>query len=403
MKSAITNPGFLDPSFADNGRLIPSLSRAGGVRALAVDPQQRLLYILQADEQFLLFRSDLNGGADTSFGTEGVVTGDFGPGLNSWASEVLVQGDGKIVVVGEVKDSPEKGRLAITRFDSNGALDTLYGKRIIPLPTDTADVTRKPSAALDDDDSLLMAYNSGVVMDPEGRTRDTGWVVKVSPEGEPDPTFGAGTGFIDVRFSDANTILHAIGVQSDGRVVVVGAQGFHNSAVTESFAAVAGFSPDGQVDSGFGDGGLIISSMGNSGFYCMALDKDHIVAAGHAFELQAMVTKYTAQGLIDESFNGGRPHVVDDAPIAWHGTAVQPDDGKVVVGGEEMIATGMAIHARFHGDGMLDQGYGQQALIREGRGYVYYVAIQPGAQRIILAGSYRVAGVDRPCLYGVSH
>src|SRR5690606_32975233 len=98
-----TSDGTLDASFASNGTFNdPQFSRANG---LALDASGRLIIVGAAGgNDFGVRRLDANGAIDTSFGDNGIVTADF-YGSFDQASDVVIQPDGRIVVVGKAENN----------------------------------------------------------------------------------------------------------------------------------------------------------------------------------------------------------------------------------------------------------------------------------------------------------
>ena len=83
--------------------------------------------------EFALARFNTNGSVDTTFGTNGVITNNFNlmadltnnPG-SEMLKNIVVQPDGKLIVGLDTFDSSHYHFL-ITRFNSNGSLDTTFG------------------------------------------------------------------------------------------------------------------------------------------------------------------------------------------------------------------------------------------------------------------------------------
>ena len=74
-----------------------------------------------SESYFALTRLKPHGALDTTFnGTGKVVTG-FGIGSGAHGSDVRIQADGKIIVVGRAK-----GNFAVTRYTTAGVLDTTF-------------------------------------------------------------------------------------------------------------------------------------------------------------------------------------------------------------------------------------------------------------------------------------
>ncbi|MCB8950811.1 MAG: hypothetical protein H6650_02235 [Ardenticatenales bacterium] len=78
----------------------------------------------EGDASFSVVRFNTDGSLDTSFDGDGIVKTDIAPTMHDTARAVAVQSDGKIVVVGGCCNNPY--HLAITRYNSNGSLDTSF-------------------------------------------------------------------------------------------------------------------------------------------------------------------------------------------------------------------------------------------------------------------------------------
>ena len=69
-----------------------------------------------------LARYNPDGSLDATFGNGGKVINDFGQGLESYALELMIQPDGKIIIAGESSYA-----FLVARYNSNGTLDTTFG------------------------------------------------------------------------------------------------------------------------------------------------------------------------------------------------------------------------------------------------------------------------------------
>src|SRR6266550_6615523 len=80
------------------------------------------------DEDFAVARYNAHGTLDTTFGTGGKVRTDF-PGLAAVASSVLIQPDGKIVVAGGAFPLfTFLGDFKVVRYNPDGSLDSSFGE-----------------------------------------------------------------------------------------------------------------------------------------------------------------------------------------------------------------------------------------------------------------------------------
>jgi uncharacterized delta-60 repeat protein len=127
--------GTLDASFGTGGRVTTDFAGANDqAESVAVQPDGRIIaagaagLFINRGFDFALARYNSNGTLDTSFGTSGKVTTDFA-GANDVPSEpsaIALQGDGKIVVVGQTFVGGFSD-FALARFNSNGTLDASFG------------------------------------------------------------------------------------------------------------------------------------------------------------------------------------------------------------------------------------------------------------------------------------
>ncbi len=79
---------------------------------------------INAPDDLALARFNTNGSLDTSFGGTGIVISDLGN--DEVASDVLLQKDGKIVVVG-TSTTGTTPHFLVARYNTNGSLDTAFG------------------------------------------------------------------------------------------------------------------------------------------------------------------------------------------------------------------------------------------------------------------------------------
>ncbi|MCZ7624563.1 MAG: delta-60 repeat domain-containing protein [Candidatus Methylomirabilis sp.] len=156
-----------------------------GARALVLQPDGKLVAAGVADANFgtpdfALARYNADGSLDTTFGTGGKVTTDFG-GLfgNDDARALVIQPDGKLVAAG-VSD----GNSALARHNPDGELDTSFngtGKVTTGVGNGGA------SALVLQPDGKLVAASLAVV----GLFTDFG-LARYNPDGSLDGTFGVG-------------------------------------------------------------------------------------------------------------------------------------------------------------------------------------------------------------------
>ncbi|HVQ39504.1 MAG TPA: Calx-beta domain-containing protein [Pyrinomonadaceae bacterium] len=259
--------GSLDTTFGDGGRLVTDLGndseQANGV-AIQTDGKivvSGYTVINNIDSNFALTRYNTNGTLDTAFDTDGKVTTDFGSTDTSQA--VAIQTDGKIVAAG--RGAGGAGGLsgfAVARYNTNGGLDpTFDGDGKITIATsgnvDTAEA---------------------VVIQPDGKIVAAGWggdgssgldfvAIRYTTTGAPDPTFD-GDGKAATPFFNGD-FAYAAALQADGKIVLAGS--INNGSVsgtpgagTSSDFALLRYNTNGSLDSTFdGDGKLSLELFNN--------------------------------------------------------------------------------------------------------------------------------------------
>lgn len=198
--------GQLDPGFGDSGMVLigPKNGEDAG-RSVAVQQDGRILvagHSENSDFDFALHRLDENGDQDIGF----TRYADFGKG-DDFAVSVLIQPDGKIVLVGfaqiGVQDVIDRYGIALVRYLPNGNLDPGFnatGMVVTPVPLGGA-TTRARSAKLlsngkilvvgtHDQDVLVLRYNAngtldtnfgtdGIVLADRALTNDIGFGVGI--------------------------------------------------------------------------------------------------------------------------------------------------------------------------------------------------------------------------------
>jgi uncharacterized delta-60 repeat protein len=228
------NPDLsLDASFSQDGKLTTEVDaeRYAGGSAVMVQPDGKILVAGSTGRSpsgdFVLVRYRTDGSLDSSFGTGGIVTTDFG--LYERANAAVLQPDGKIVVLGESFDMGAYGWpwLALARYRSDGSLDPSFsGDGMLTLST--GDSSASQALALQGDGKLVVGGGSHML--------------RFEPDGSPDPSFGT-AGVVN---DSALSAIMGLGIQPDGRIV---------SAAANGRFAFARYLPDGSLDWSFGIGG----------------------------------------------------------------------------------------------------------------------------------------------------
>ena len=289
-----------------------------------------------------------DGGIDTTFGTGGRVTTDFGP-YDDEANAVAIQADDKIVAAGTTGGTDRD--FALARYNTDGTLDTTFGTGG-KVTTDFTDIrgTITTWGRSDSDNANAVAIQSDGKIVAAGTAGVTDFALaRYNTDGTLDTTFG--TGGRVTTYSSANTpissaIASAVAIQSDGKIVVAGYA--YNSDQQVNYNqydfALARFNTDGTFDSTFGTGGIVVTAVGEGTdydyAYAVAIQTDgKIVAAGATgprsnyggTDDKFALVRYNTNGTLDTSFGTGGMVTTTNYDKAY-AVAIQ-SDGKIVAAG----------------------------------------------------------------------
>jgi uncharacterized delta-60 repeat protein len=125
--------GSLDEGFGEEGAA-PSSCPPGGRdwgRSIAIQPDGKIIVAgntrLGENTNILLLRYNANGKPDTTFGMSGIASYQSIVKKGNWGQGVVLQSDGKIVIVGNSLSGPKK-EAYLARYNSNGTMDSSFGK-----------------------------------------------------------------------------------------------------------------------------------------------------------------------------------------------------------------------------------------------------------------------------------
>jgi uncharacterized delta-60 repeat protein len=210
-----------------------------------------------------------------------------------------------------------------------------------------------------------------------------------------DPTFGDG-GMTTTNVGIGTTAgLFQIAIQSDGKMIVAGGVG--NGEYNAPGFYLARYNADGSLDTRFGTAGHAATLIGSDPYsftcpYGITIQPDGRIVVVGASDDDFCIVRYLADGQLDSSFGDGGIVTTDfgGSEMAF-GVAIQ-SDGKIVVAGETYGSGGFVV--RYNADGTLDSSFGTNGRSAYGMSsYGYGVAIQSDG-KIVLAGCGGAGGND---------
>ena len=237
--------GSLDTTFSGDGRKLFSwgtLSRASAV--LVLSNGKILLAGFSGPEggNLQVARLNANGALDTTFGTGGRASIDFGG--DDFGLAMARQANGRILVAGR----SSAGGAVVARLRANGMLDPDFGgdgRVTLPGGGSASAVLVQP------DRKIVVAGNAS------GSAMMT--VTRLKPNGALDMTFD-GDGTATIEFGSLADLANDAVLQPDGKIVVAG------YTQADEDVAVARINADGSADATFGAAGKATVDFGAATF-----------------------------------------------------------------------------------------------------------------------------------------
>jgi uncharacterized delta-60 repeat protein/uncharacterized repeat protein (TIGR01451 family) len=366
--------GTPDPTFGVNGRAVFDVGDGDAAYAVAVQPgDQRIVVGGTSLSTFLVLRLDPDGSPDDTFGGDGIVL--TGPYNGAQVNALVVQQDGGIVGIGS-----GYGDVALFRLTSGGSTDFSFGDYGFTY-TDL----RQGEEYYSEDAATAAVLRPDGTIAVAGRANRALAVLRYTPSGRPDGTFGGG--YVLESFGEASGQALAV-MTDDDRVVVAGER--DGTAVLFAYEADAGrvadFGTDGRLDGAFGFATGLAPTPGGgfavSGGAWTVLGGDSVAAA------------YSAAGEPAAGFGGGV--VVDDIGSPGDEPAAMDIDGfgGIVVAGSAATGGGWDFAlASYDEAGVLDPEFGMDGRLTLGFGgsdRLYGMDVEFG--RISVAGQVRIDG-----------
>ena len=297
--------GTIDTTFGANGGVAIDILDAGGfdeALAVVIQPDGKIiaggsatLSASNSDSHFALVRLNTDGSLDTTFGTNGKTTftvGNSGPADKIY--NLTLQSDGKIIAVGQARNSGTLGSFAITRLNADGTLDGEFsndGKLTVHFNNsiNTALATR-----IEPDGKIIVGGGDG---------SDLG-LVRCFDDGSIDTSFGT-NGKISFETSDTDFSfsLSQVAFQPDGKAIVLGK--------VSNDVAMCRVNVDGTLDTDFGINGRVQTDIDNSslddGSTGILFDSDGNIIVTALCNTGGVryfgVLRYTNEGALDTSFS----------------------------------------------------------------------------------------------------
>ncbi len=410
--AATAAPGDLDPAFDLDGKRTDQINTGVGGEVLLEQPDGKIVVVGNASvgEPFgAVARVHPDGSIDTAFGAGGLTILDHGTGLTR-LSDGALQPDGKIVVLGTTF-APGNGTTdwLIARLGPDGALDPGFGTGGFVRLSMPGCCDEGRSILLQSDGKIVVVGSADghVTLGRflSGGALDTSFGV------DPAHNTSSVAGLVRtvVGASSGGAVLAE---QADGSLLVGGSM--RASAGDDVDSLVVRYDADGALDTAFGvDGAAVLDLAGDDGIRDVAVQADDaIVVVGQSFRAlgyqEAVAARFDADGTLDTTFSGTPAQDLSGADdgvwvydrlgngvgTQWFDRVVVDGDGRLVVMGTIADCGSCHIVARLDAGGAtaghLDETFVDD--LNDTPGHVWPAGIV--ASRLILPGVGFTNGLD---------
>jgi len=285
--------------------------------------------------------------------SDGTLDTGFNPNANNRVNSIAIQPDGKIVIGGEFTTVGGVTRIRIARLNSDGTLDTGFNPNAN---------NRVNSIAIQPDGKIVIGGWFGTV---GGVTRNR--IARLNSDGTLDTGFNPNAdGFNQTELN----VVHAIAIQPDGKIIVVGVFTAIGGVARNNIARL---NSDGTLDTNFST-----RVTGVSGVYSIALQPDGKIIIGGWFNTVGGVGRVDIARLKE---------VVSNAPYRLAYTV--PENTQVIV--KNIFATNHNSFPVFHDIAVLPM-LDEMAGISEKHYYVWDDFIDDNGYNIVDGGITLSAG-----------
>lgn len=303
-RPAASAGGAIDTTFGTNGATTVDFGAGSTdeVTDMSLQTDGKVVVLGDTTAGFGLVRLTASGAPDTSFGTLGAVSS----AAVSDARGVAVQADGKVVVAG--RSAASDGSLVVARYTTTGGLDTTFDTDGVAAVAMTGALSGGIDVGIVGGSIVTVANDAGALV-----------LHRFTATGGLDATFGT-AGRVTTALTPNQ--WERVGAASDGKVLLAAAGGVYRyttAGVADGTLTISGHVPR----------ALVVSTDGK------------ILYAGDMGTSQPIVVRRNADGTVDGTFGIGGvstfPVPTMTSPTA-RAVAVL-SDGKVLVVGRESSGT----------------------------------------------------------------
>ncbi len=397
MSPLFSQRSMLDVTFGNGGKVVTPINETSVANDIAIQPDGKIVVGGSTTEAgrnyFALVRYNIDGSLDNTFGTGGKVVTRLKD--RSSISSIAIQADGKIVAGGSAYNFSTNlfidSGYTIVRYNMDGIIDSLFGKNGITVVKMSNGTGELKKLLIKPDGKIL---TGGTVGKPTFENIPV--LVQFNSNGSIDSSFGV-NGKFEGYVNDVERITD-MALAKDGKILVSGQ--IENWFYIGDFALLR-FLPNGRLDNSFGTNGVVKTDFnGNvnnnkveNAMGLVVLPDSSIVLTGYNLASPATfaLAKYKVNGSLDSTFGSGGKVITTVHSISGLANDILADQlGNLFVSGYAAQGSNrdFAI-AKYLSNGKLDSSFGRNGIDTTdffGTSDIAYASALQADGKIVLAG-----------------
>ena len=359
--------GTIDPTFGQNGKTVITLGLIYQLETdLLVLPDGKMLVAGIArdsvDRFGFLIRLDNDGKMDSTFGVNGLGERFKKAGYSVVNQQIIVQSDGKMLSLFQLRNiaTSDQYIATVVRHLPDGTLDLSFGAGGQASSHFGLDI--RPTDFLVSPDGKIIV--GGTLYTPNHATSRM-VVLRFLPNGAKDNSFN-NNGKLEIDYGPSFDYLNAIGLQSDGKIVLAGETDISTVSYLTN-AALVRIEDDGSLDTSFGLNGKSTISFGDiirRAYFMKILPDGKLLLSGYSylnpFPEDLNLFRLNSDGSPDTTFGDNGLALYDLGGEEHIGCLNVQPDGKILLSSLSDIPA----LVRCNPDGTYDNSFGNNGVVR---------------------------------------
>jgi uncharacterized delta-60 repeat protein len=209
--------GSFDNTFGIDGIARIETPETEASEAMTLLDDGKILMVGYQDDDFAVAKFNTDGSLDTGFGVNGWAVIPFG-NIASFADDVAIQNDGKIVIAGFALNGDNRFQIAAARLNADGSVDNSFGTSGTVL-FNVGDWNDFGEGVVIQNDGKILIGGHKWISNIEQR-HDL-FVARLNTDGSLDTSYG-NNGAATARLVDGANYSNGLVLQADGKPILAG-------------------------------------------------------------------------------------------------------------------------------------------------------------------------------------